>query len=216
MTLSRSLLNSALAIAGITAAFGFATEAQAATFTVAQVNTPGFTFTVLDKVFSNFSIPVSTTGFQALDEVTIDVFGGSFSVAFNPAVANAGQTFITGSGSLSYKVTIPSPTFVNVFKTADNVTSVGGSGAAPTRTLAVPAIPFSVPINSSGNFPAGVQSITVQDSWNMVGSRRINSFSDEFMQDPINPEPQIPEPSAVLGLLALGLCGTLVGRQKKG
>ena len=215
MTLYRSLLNGTLAIAGIAAALGFATEAQAATFTVAQVNTPGFTFSVLDKVFSNFNIPTTATGLQAGDEVIIDVVGGEFSVEFDPSVA--GQTFITGSGSLEYTVTIPFP-YINVFNTAENVTSVSGTGTSSSRTLAAtgglnPLVSPNSTGAGPGSFSPGVQSITVTDSWN-TGNRRINSFVDRFVQDPIDPDPTIPEPSAVLGLLALGLCGTLVGRKK--
>jgi len=218
MTHSRLFLSGALAITGIASAFGFATEAQAATFTIAQVTAPGFSYRVDDKVFSGFVIPTGTAinQFQSTDTLDIDSFGGGFTVNFNPLVTQPG---LQGIGSLKYNVTIPAP-FTNKFDKAEqstqgtNLSTIGG-----TRTLAsTGGLPNLVSTNASqplpGSFSPGVSAITVTDSWNVNSGARINNFSDTFTQNPLLPEPQIPEPSAVLGLLALGLCGALVGRKK--
>lgn len=226
MTLSRSFLNGALAIAGITAAFGFATEAQAVTFTVSQLNTSGFSHTEGDKEFSDFSIPTKPTtagSFDPNDTVTISDNGGSFTIQFNAnGASGAGTTpTLTTSGTLTYKVGIIPP-FINVFAEAQNQTAVQGSGKNIVRGLTIAGMTPGTVTNTNGVpnppgfFASGPKSITVTDSWTITGSgnRAIINFIDTFIQDP--ELPTIPEPSAVLGLLALGLCGTLVGRQKKG
>ena len=226
MTLSRSFLNGALAIAGITAAFGFATEAQAATFTVSQLNTPGFSHTEGDKEFSGFSIPTKPTipgSFDPADTVTISDNGGSFTIQFNANGASGTGTTptLTTSGTLSYQVGIIPP-FINVFAEAQNQTTVTGSTRNVVRDLKIAGMtPGTLTSTNGSNPPSGffassLKSVTVIDSWTITGSgnRAITNFTDTFIQDP--ELPTVPEPSAVLGLLALGLCGTLVGRQKKG
>ena len=71
--------------------------------------------------------------------------------------------------------------------------------------------------SEEGLFLTAAKLINVTDSWSFSGSGAKNSLitlGANFTQDP--DLPTTPEPSAVLGLLALGLCGGLVGRQKKG
>jgi hypothetical protein len=227
MTLSRSFLNGSLAIAGIAAAFGFATEAQAATFTVTQVNTPNFTHTEGDKVFSDFVVPTATGQFQGGDQVTINDNGGSFSVVFNPGATGANN--LSAAGRLSYKVTIL-PSYINVFNTADistRVTTTGSVGSrVATRSFAATSLsPATLSTTNasaaSGTFSSPLQSINVTDSWSFAGTgnlgarNTITGLTANFVQDPELPELiLVPEPSAVLGLLALGLCGTLVSRKK--
>lgn len=225
MTLSRSFLNGALAIAGITAAFGFATEAQAASLgpdfngTVGQVTGSGFSVQVGDKLFSDFVVPTGNGQFQAGDAVNIIDNLPSFTVEFNPGTTGANNLSV--AGTLSYKVTIVNP-FINVFESFQTQTSAGGgTGRTAFRNTTVSSlVPSTLTTTNSGQsvvglFPSGPKTISVSDSWSFgTGTARNITLLQSFIdQDP--DDPTIPEPSAVLGLLALGLCGTLVGRQKK-
>lgn len=222
MTFFRSFLNGALAIAGITAAFGFATEAQAAEFfsgTVGQVRTSGFSTVVGDKRFSDFSIPIGTGQFQTGDAVSIsDSGGGSFDVLFS--ALGATPNTVSAPGTITYKVTILDPEFV--FGDAGTSTGLTGGTRSVTRNTTISdLLPGDSPLVSSngsmgsGTFKPGITTINVSDSWSFgtTGTRSITSLTTTLNQVLA---PGVPEPSAVLGLLALGLCGTLVGRQKKG
>ena len=222
MTLSRSFLNGALAIAGITAAFGFATKAQA--FTVSDLINLGSTgVLVSDKLFYDFVIPTGTGLFDLTDAVDIVENLGSFDIDFRTAGGTNGA--LTAPGQIKYKVKIVSP-FINVFQTASiqsNTTLGGGTKVATRKMTATPGnlSPSTLTATNngsdSGSFLTAAQLINVTDSWSFTGSGAKNSLSSlgaNFTQDP--ELPTVPEPSAVLGLLALGLCGGLVGRQKKG
>ena len=220
MTLSRSFLNGALAIAGITAAFGFATKAQA--FTVSQLINAGSTgVQVGDKLFSDFMIPTGTNLFDLTDTVNIDDNGGSFDIDFR---ASGGlSSSISAAGTIKYKVTIVAP-FTNTFDMVDIQSSTTGGalpGKTATRTFTstggLSPSPLTAINNGTdgGTFLLSPSSISVEDSWSFTGTggrNSLTSIATSFVQDP--PLPAVPEPSAVLGLLALGLCGASVGRKK--
>jgi hypothetical protein len=219
MTLSRSLLNGALAIAGITAAFSFATEAQAANFTgtVGQVKGSGFSIQVGDKLFSDFVVPTGSGQFQADDFVSITNNEPGFEVLFS-----AGPTApanLSVAGTLSYKVAIVSP-FINIFNAARTSTAITGGTRSVNRETTITGVSPNPLVSLNGSSPSGtfassLQTINVSDSWffGTTGSQRnISSITTSFDQFP--EFATTPEPSAVLGLLALGLCGTLVGRKK--
>ena len=217
MTLSRSFLNGALAIAGVVTSFGFATSAQAITFTVAEVNAPGFSTQLGDKIYSGFTVPTGPGLFDPTDTVVISILGsGAHQIDFN---ANAFAPNLTASGSLSYNIAID-PAFTNVFLAAQQQTQGDNLlGGSYTRTFtpssltpsSLVSIDGSSPVN--GTFAPGTTSISVLDTWTITSPASINSFSDRYVQEPPFAT-GTPEPSAVLSLLALGLCGTLVSRRK--
>ena len=220
MTLSRSFLNGALAISAITAAFGFATEAQA--FTVGELIDAGSTgVTVSDKRFYDFVIPNSTTGLFDLDDtVNIDDNGGSFDIDFRASGGTLGGS-ITAAGTILYKVEIISP-FINEFKEVmiqNNVTGGSLPGKTATRTYTATGLPSTLTATNNGSdsgmFQNGPKLISVVDSWSFTGTGSRNSLTSIAANYIQNPErPTTPEPSAVLGVLALGLCGTLAARKK--
>ena len=221
MTLSRSFLNGALAIASIVTPLGFATSAQAISFTVDEIinaPAPGFSTQVGDKIFSGFIIPTGTGLFDLNDTVVISILNsGAFQVDFN---GNASGSNLTASGSLSYNIAID-PAFTNTFTIAQQQTQgdniLGGSYVRSfTPSSLTPTSLVSIDGSSPGNgtFAPGTTSISVEDTWTITSPASINSFSDRYVQDPAFPQSTTPEPSAVLSLLALGLCGTLVSRRK--
>ena len=219
MTLNRHFLHGALAIAGVASSFGFATSAQAALFTVSQLNTPGFVATVGDKAYSGFSIPTGTGLFDGTDSVSITVLAsGTHQIDFLSTTTGGN---LTSGGTLTYDVSIL-PGFTNTFSRAQQDTQGDDlTGGAFTRTFTPTGLtPTSLvyssgaPLPGNGTFDAGLKTTSVTDTWTITPTASINSFSDRYLQTPPFPQPPIPEPSAVLGLLALGLCGTLVGRKK--
>jgi len=219
MTLStRSFLNGALAIAGVVSSFGFATSAQAISFTVAELNMPGFTTKVGDKVYDGFSIPTGSGLFDPNDTVVISVLGsGAHQIDFN---GNATGTNLTASGSLTYNIAVD-PAFTNTFSIAQQDTQGANiTGGSYIRSFMPSYLTPSSLVNNNGTppgngtFATGTTSVSVVDSWTITSPASINSFSDRYLQNPAFPKPKTPEPSAVLSLLALGLCGTLVSRRK--
>lgn len=204
-----------LAVASIGAILTLSEVANAATFTVGDFQSnPNYTVTVGDKVFSNFSIIGSTVDLQ--DQITIGFVGGVFQLNYS---ASAGTNMaLTTSGTLTYKVTIPA-TFTNEFASAGTNAQGSTMGATFGKSLtATNLTPGTLNFVSTGptvtgTFSAGTKAIDVTSSWTLDNPNSfINSFSDQYIQNPPNPTPiAVPEPSAVLGLAALGLAG-VVGR----
>lgn len=206
-----------LAVASIGAILTLSEVANAAVFTVGDFQSnPNFTVTLGDKVFSNFSISGSSVDLE--DQITIVFVGGVYQLNYtaNGFGANAA---LTTPGSLTYKVTIPA-TFTNEFVLAG--TNAQGStlgGATFSKSLtATNLTPSTLNFVSAGptvngTFSAGTKAIDVTSTWGLdTPNSFINSFSDQYTQNPVNPTPiAVPEPSAVLGLAALGLAG-VVGR----
>jgi len=202
-----------LAVASIGAILTLSEVANAASFTVGDfTNDPDFTFTLQDKVFSDFSSTGSTVDPE--DEITISFVGGVFQLNYSAALGI--NTALTTPGSLTYTVTIPS-SFSNVFDLAG--TNAQGStfpGKTFGKTLAEANL-TPTPLNfvSTGSTVFGtfapVSVINVTSAWTLDDPDSfINGFSDQYTQNPADPTP-IPEPSAVLSLAALGLAG-VVGR----
>jgi hypothetical protein len=212
-TLSRSLTNGALAIAGAAAVLGFGGVAQA--FSVTQVTTSGFTYQVGDKIFSDFSVTGTTT--EGSDTVDMSFVGGNYQVNYNATTTGGAFNALTTPGTLKYKVTI-APGYLNTFSAA-GTDAQGGPfiGGVYTKTLAATGLPTltynSGGVTPFGTFASGLKTIDVVSSWSTGGGDNyVNSFSDKYIQQPL--QPTTPEPSAVLGMLALGLTGVLVRRQK--
>lgn len=213
--LLRSLTSGSLAIAGAAAVLGFGGVAQA--FTVTQVTTPGFTHQVGDKIFSNFSVTGSTT--EGSDTVDMAFVGGNYQVNYNATTTGGLFAALTTPGTLSYKVTI-APGYLNTFSAA-GTDAQGGPliGGNYTKVLNATGLP-TLTYNAGGALPTGLfipglQTIDVNSSWSTGGGNNyINGFSDKYTQEPPQPTTPTPEPSAVLGMLALGLTGVLVRRQK--
>ncbi|GCL57392.1 hypothetical protein NIES3807_05470 [Microcystis aeruginosa NIES-3807] len=204
-----------LAVASIGAILTLSEVANAAVFTVANFADPNFTVTLGDKVFSNFSISGSTVDLE--DQITIGFVGGVFQLNYS---ASAGANIaLTTPGTLTYKVTIPA-TFTNEFATA-GTNAQGSTGPAATFGKSLTATNLtpntlnfvSTAGTVTGTFSAGTKAIDVTSTWGLdTPNSFINSFSDQYTQNPVNPTPiAVPEPSAVLGLAALGLAG-VVGR----
>ncbi|MCZ8192128.1 MAG: PEP-CTERM sorting domain-containing protein [Microcystis sp. LE19-338.1B] len=140
------------------------------------------------------------------------VFQLNYSASPGPNMA------LTTGGSLSYTVSIL-PSFTNVFSLAG--TNAQGSALSSgdfIKTLAATNLtPNPLNFNSesatvNGTFAPDTKVIDVTSTWIMAnpGVSFINSFSDQYTQSPVNPTPiAVPEPSAVLGLVALGLVGVL-------
>ena len=197
-----------LAVAGIGAILTLSEAANAASFTVGDVKSdPTLKFTEGDKVFSDFVVDGTTV--ENGDLITISILaGGIYQVNYD---ANPGGSTLTTAGSLKYKVSIL-PGFSNVFHKAG--TNAQGNTLAGTfsKTLEATNLPTLVSTLGTpvtGTFSPGPKVIDVTSSWTVTGSD-INSFSDQYTQKPVEVTP-IPEPSAVLGLVALGLAG-VVGR----
>jgi hypothetical protein len=214
-TLSRSFTNGSLAIAGAAAVLGFGGVSQA--FSVTQVTTSEFTHQVGDKIFSDFSVTGTTT--EGSDTVDMSFVGGNYQVNYNATTTGGAFAALTTPGTLKYKVTI-APGYLNTFSAA-GTDAQGGPllGGNYTKVLNATGLP-TLTYNSNGATPfgafaPGLKTIDVVSSWSTGGGNNyINSFSDKYIQDPATPTTPTPEPSAVLGMLALGLTGVLVRRQK--
>ena len=213
--LLRSLTSGSLAIAGAAAVLGFGGVSQA--FTVTQVTTSGFIYQVGDKIFSDFSVTGSTT--EGSDTVDMSFVGGNYQVNYNATTTGGLFDALTTAGTLKYKVTI-APGYLNTFSAAGTDAQGGPfTGGVYTKTLAATGLP-TLTYNAGGALPTGLftpglKTIDVVSSWSTGGGNNyINSFSDKYIQDPPLPTTPTPEPSAVLGMLALGLTGVLVRRQK--
>lgn len=206
-----------LAVASIGAILTLSEVANAFTVSDFQSN-PNFTFTLEDKVFSNFSITGTTVDPE--DQISISFVGGVFQLNYNAAAGGANDA-LTTPGTLSYKVTIPA-TFTNEFAQAGTNaqgSTLGGAtfGKSLTATNLTPATLNFVSTGPTvnGSFSAGTKVIDVTSAWTLdTPNSFINGFSDQYIQNPVNPTPiptAVPEPSGVLGLAALGLAG-VVGR----
>ena len=197
-----------LAVAGIGAILTLSEAANAALFTVSEIS-PSFSVTVEDKTFYDFSI--SGTSVEGVDTISVTVLpSGAHQLNYN-ANAVGGSTTLTTGGTLNYKVAIiPSSPYVfaKAGTNAQGDTTTGSFGRTLTPTGLTPATLNFVSTGStvSGTFAAGLKSIDVTSTWSVAGGSSINGFSDQYTQ-----KVAVPEPSAVLGLVALGLVG-VVGR----
>ncbi|AVQ72020.1 hypothetical protein B5D77_12550 [Microcystis sp. MC19] len=203
-----------LAVASIGAILTLSEVANAVTFTVADFSTPNFTVTLGDKVFSDFLI--TGTSVDPQDQITIGFVSGVFQL--NYSASPGANMALETPGTLKYKVTIPA-TFTNEFASAGTNAQGNTMGSPFSKSLTATNLdPSTLAFISTGptvtgTFSAGTKAIDVTSAWTLNGPGAfINGFSDQYIQNPPNPTPiAVPEPSAVLGLAALGLAG-VVGR----
>ena len=205
-TLSRSFTNGSLAIAGAAAVLGFGGVAQAAI-----VGTGAFGDNATISGTTNPSIVFS-------DSAT---FNGGGQFAGGGLVPNtfANPLQLTGNGPYSSGL-------VNSFFKLNAPGAPGGPGVVSVNLLPFSSWSLATSLPNyaiSGNFipaefvePDGTKvagSITLTLNSNSDGITTSQSYSLSFNKTgrPVSP---VPEPSAVLGMLALGLTGVLVRRQK--
>jgi hypothetical protein len=210
-----SITTGVVALATLGVSVTFSEVVQAAAFSVATATAPGFTFVEADKRFSNFVVTGSTT--EAADQIAITFVSGNFQVDYT----STGGTIaaLQTGGTLSYTVEIL-PGFINEFAFAGTDAQGGPLGQTGnfSKSLASNGLTTLTFVNGGaapfGAFDSGIKTINVVSTWT-INSGNINSFSDKFTQNPVQPEPPtgVPEPSAVLGMLALGLAG--FARRKK-
>jgi hypothetical protein len=230
--ISRRLTTGALAIAGSVAAFGFAgtapVQAQVANcpLPLGQVFL-AFTTTpclVGDKLFTFVaSSPTSgpiTSGVLLIDQIlspTIDRH--TFNYRPSPALTQAGGTFV-----IDYTVEILDPAkMFKDFSIGYDATGAGNSGiftekmvwsdsingsaliGTSTATTALGASGAMVPV------PSGITKLFVRDTYRVdspTGS--LNSITNDFTQ---MPTVKVPEPSAILGILAVAGVGAFARRK---
>ena len=214
--LSKYITHGALVVASIGAALTLSEAAKAFTISDLQAN-PNLTVTLNDKIFSNFFVTGSTV--EPTDVINIGYFpvGSVYQVNYD---ATPGTNFLTTSGSLTYKVSIL-PGFTNIFDQASTEAQGGPLQPNFTKTLSATGLSPNVLVYTGipiipGTFdptPPGLKTIDVTSTWTPNPGSYVNSFSDKFTQQPPAPTPStnVPEPSGVLGLVALGLVG-LVSR----
>lgn len=216
--LSKYITHGALVIATIGAALTLSQAAKAGSFTVENALTPGFKDTVGDKIFSDFNITGTTVDRE--DLIAITFTSGVYQLNYD-AQFGANKT-LTTEGILSYKITID-PSYTNLFDMAG--TNAQGS-TLPGRTFnknlelvsGGTLDPNPIAFTSTGGTVFGnfldpkPQIINIKSSWKLNNTDSfINSFSDQYVQIPLDPTTRVPEPSGVLGLVAFGLVG-LVSR----
>ena len=213
MTLSRSFLNGALAIAGTTAVFGLGAVAQAAT------DIP------LNFGFTPFGTPTAVPSGSPLDTAT------TFNLV-NPNLINTEVNDPLGLIAVTDTVTV-SPTALNLSALTTSYAPFAGNGF-----LTFPGSGrFVFNANLASKDPGATASTlgvsfagTLVDTLNLLAptpavlSYSINrteipgvgisyNYAANFIS-PATPTIATPEPSAVLGMLALGLTGVLARRQK--
>ena len=209
MTNLRKYINRGLlAVAGIGAILTLSEAANASNFfTVADWEANNnITIVEGDKTFSNFNLS-GVSGREGTDTITAQLINGLYQLTYN-AIPVGDTNPLTQSGSLTYTVTI-NPSFANVFNFAQTSLNGAQNTGSFSKNLSIPSLtPLTIDTTQTGTFASGTTTINVTSSWNVTGNAFINSFSDQYTQSPVNPTP-VPEPSAVLGLAALGLVGVL-------
>ncbi|NCS25603.1 MAG: PEP-CTERM sorting domain-containing protein [Microcystis aeruginosa BS13-02] len=163
-----------------------------------------------DKTFSNFNLS-GVSGRESTDTITAQLISNVYQLTYN-AIPVGDTNPLTQSGSLTYTVTI-NPSFANVFDFAQTSINAAQNTGSFSKNLSIPSLtPSTINTVQTGIFASGTTTINVTSSWTVTGDAFINQLSDQYTQSPTNPTPiAVPEPSAVLGLVALGLVG-VVGR----
>ncbi|MBE9073041.1 PEP-CTERM sorting domain-containing protein [Microcystis sp. LEGE 08355] len=229
--ISRRVTTGALAIAGSVAAFGFANTAPAQAQAVCPLPLgqlfSGFKSApcrVGDKLFTFLgSSPTSgpiDNGVLLIDQIlspTIDRH--TFNYRPTPALTQAGGAFV-----IDYTVEILDPAkMFKDFSIGYDATGAGNSGiftekmvwsdsingsaliGTSTATTALGASGAMVPV------PSGITKLFVRDTYRVdspTGS--LNSVTNDFTQ---MPKVKVPEPSAILGILAVAGVGAFARRK---
>lgn len=211
MTLNRYLSNSALAIAGASTVFGFNAAAQAA------------------SIVSNFGfIPLGTTTVVPTNSplnlaTSINLIGSPNiinSIIANPGGLTLGSNLTINPSTINLTTLSNTPTnvsFPDFLKFGPSDRYVFGIGQAKLNSVTT-ADALNLSFAGTVTDATGVLSPTpavATFAINRVesGGQISYNYSGNFVS-PSGSTPATPEPSAVLGLLALGLCGTLLGRKK--
>jgi hypothetical protein len=192
--LSKPITHGLLAVASVGAILTLSESAKAFTYGQWQTD-PTLTIVSGDKTFSNFSF--SNSNFEATDTVTVQRVGDFYQLTYN-AIPGADSNPLTVSGSMSYTVTI-GQNFTNVLDLAG--TSLNGSnlGGSFAKTLTATGLsPGTINDSQTGVFASNLKTTTVTAAWTVTGSAFISQVSDQYKQNPVEPNP-VPEPLTMLG-----------------
>jgi hypothetical protein len=188
-TILRNTLNCGAA-AGAATAIGLLTvpAAQANNFTVGDLKTPDFAFTLTDKTFSDFG---DFVGFNDADTVTFTLAGG---VHRFQILSNGGWATPVG---LDYKVAVTSGPSVITAATANYQTSDPAGAGNFTFTTGQPSTSTgSSTVNSSplmNTFTPSVTSSTFSTTLTPT-SGVIDQFTSRYIQS------DVPGPLPILGI----------------
>jgi len=227
--ISRRLTTGALAIAGSVAAFGFAGTAPAQAQAVCPLPLgqlfSGFKSApclVGDKLFTFLaSSPTSgaiNSGVLLIDQIlspTIDRH--TFNYRPSPALTQVSGTFVV---RYTIEITDPAKMFKS-FSIGYDATGAGNFGIFTEKTVWSDAIggmligtsTATTALGASGamvSVPSGITKLYVQDTYRVddpMGS--LNSITNDFMQE----VKDVPEPSAILGILAVAGIGAFARRK---